>query len=137
MEETFLLAHAKAYFNLQVRWGANAGKVNQLVHSTDPFSIDVTTAIRRGTDAEVVGYLRTVADNCGVDGATGALSLWLHGTLVTGYPLAMDPDAARGVGYFAVRVPGSDLLPRGQYRWQVTAEDPDGGTALAEGTFHL
>lgn len=113
------------------------GKANAVVTTLDPFAIDASAEITRGTDAEFIAYMRTTVDGHPVPGAHGDLTLLRGGVELDASPYTVAPDANRGDGFMATIVDGDDILPRGYYTWVLIAYAPGGGQARAEGRFRL
>jgi hypothetical protein len=127
----------RSRFTLQGAFLRSRGKANAVVTTLDPFSIDASAEITRGTDAEFVAWLRTTVDGRGVPDASGLLYIRRDGTYLGSSPWAVAADAGRGDGFMSAIVAGEDVMLRGYYTWVLVATAPGGGQARAEGRFRL
>jgi hypothetical protein len=127
----------RSRFTLQGAFLRSRGKANAMVTTLDPFSIDASAEITRGTDAAFVALLRDTRTGIGVPDASGLLYIRRNGTYLDASPYAVEADAGRGDGFMAAIVGGADVTPRGYYTWVLVATAPGGGQARAEGRFRL
>lgn len=127
----------RSRFNLQGRVERARGLSNAVVMTLDPFSIDASAELVRGTDAAFIAWLRTTVDGLGVAGATGTLTMRRAGCELDDSPFDVAADAILGIGFMSVVIPGEAIQKRGYYTWIFIAEAPGGGQARAEGRFRF
>lgn len=128
---------ARAKFDLQVRVLRNRGKAVQTLYTTDTLSVDSDSTPRRGTDLEVVAWLRLTETGLGVENAEGTATLFLGGVETFSSPYVIGRDGTKGFGWMKGIIPGADLAERGNYTLVFVALAPDGGQAATTVRFKL
>jgi hypothetical protein len=103
----------RSRFTLSGAFLRSRGKANAVVTTLDPFSIDATAEITRGTDAEFVAWLRATQTGLGIPDATGTLYIRRNGMELDSSPWQVAADATRGDGWMSAIIDGEDVLPRG------------------------
>ncbi len=124
-------------YDLQCRVLRNRGKANQMVYTLDTLSIDTNSTPRRGSDLEVIAWLRLTETGLGVENAEGEATIFLGGVETFESPYVIGRDGAKGDGWLRGTIPGGDLACRGNYALVLVATAPDGGQAATTVRFTL